>query len=65
MLEIARILVSGSMWQQMAGLVFCALIVYILQRAVGSNGARSRLPPSEKGWIPWLGVAVTFGKNPV
>jgi hypothetical protein len=65
MLAIARILVGGSIWQQVASVVFCAFIVYFLQRVVGSHGARSRLPPFEKGWMPWLGVAIGFGKNPV
>jgi hypothetical protein len=65
MLAIARILVSGSIGQQAACLLLCAFIVYILQRIVGSNDTRSRLPPLEKGWMPWLGVAIKFGKNPV
>ena len=65
MLEIARILVSGSIWQQLACLALCSLIVSILQRLVGSNRAKSRLPPVEMGWVPWLGVALRFGKNPV
>jgi uncharacterized SAM-binding protein YcdF (DUF218 family) len=65
MLAIARILLSGSIWQQIACLFFCALIVYALQRVAASNSAKFRLPPIEKGWMPWLGVAITFGKNPM
>jgi hypothetical protein len=65
MLAIARVLLIGSIWQQMACLLFCAFLVYILQRVVGSNGTKSRLPPVEKGWMPWLGVAISFGKNPM
>jgi hypothetical protein len=65
MLEIARILVNGSVWQQLACLLLCTLIVLTLQRLVGSSTLKSLLPPAEVGWLPWLGVALDFGKNPV
>ena len=68
MLEIARILVTGSPLQQLAWLTLCALIVYTLQRIMGnrfSSGAKSLYPPVEMGWVPWLGVGIAFGKNPV
>ena len=65
MLAIARIVVNGSLAQQAACLLLCAFIVYVLQRIVGLNDTRSRLPPVEKGWMPWLGVAIKFGKNPM
>ena len=65
MLEIARILVTGSPLQQLAWLTLCALIVYTLQRIMGTGRGKSRNPPVETGWVPWLGVGVAFGKNPV
>lgn len=65
MLEIARILVAGSPLQQLAWLTLCALIVYTLQRIMGTGRGKSRNPPVETGWVPWLGVGVAFGKNPV
>lgn len=65
MLEVARILVHGSIWQQLGCLLLCVLIVLALQRVVGPNSDKRRLPPAEAGWMPWLGVAIHFGKNPV
>jgi len=45
---------------------FAALfIVYQLYRLVSGLAAPKNLPPIEEGWIPWVGVALSFGKHPI
>lgn len=45
------------------------LFAYLYWRVSRGPGARvaygSKLPPVESGWVPWLGCAVTFGKEPL
>ena len=41
-------------------LLFLLAIVKLTILKRGSN-----LPPARTGWIPWVGVAVPFGKEPL
>lgn len=38
------------------------LVWWLLQ---GRGNSRGRLPPRKSGWLPWLGVAIEFGKAPL
>ena len=37
------------------------IIIILRQR----EGRRKNLPPLKSGWIPWIGVAFDFGKEPL
>lgn len=45
------------------------LLGYLYWRVSRGPGAglsrRCKLPPVEGGWIPWVGCAVAFGKEPL
>lgn len=43
------------------GAVLLLAVLWRLLRAKPSG----RLPPVKDGWIPWLGCAVEFGKEPL
>ena len=36
----------------------------LLKNAVASRGV-GKLPPIRSGWLPWLGCALEFGKEPL
>lgn len=56
-----------------AGVVGLALLLpalaYLYWRLSRGPGASllsgSKLPPVEGGWVPWLGCALDFGKEPL
>ena len=50
-------------------LVLLPVLTYLYWRvsnapAISFSGS-SKLPPVEGGWIPWLGCALAFGKEPL
>ena len=53
----------------LAGAVCTLLLTYLyrrLSRGPGrSLGRGCKLPPVEGGWVPWLGCALAFGKEPL
>ena len=41
-------------------------LISTLSWLVRSNlGGKERLPPVKSGWIPWVGCAIPFGKEPL
>jgi len=46
-------------------ILFVGLVTFlVLQKASVSRGA-DKLPPIRTGWLPWLGCALEFGKEPL
>ena len=56
-MEAAREAVVGGV---VGALLILLVIVKLTIFKRGSN-----LPPARTGWIPWIGVAVPFGKEPL
>jgi len=42
-----------------------ALLAAVLWLVRSNSSRRTRLPPVKGGWIPWVGCAIPFGKEPL
>ena len=42
-----------------------ALLATVLWLVRSNSSRRTRLPPVKGGWIPWVGCAIPFGKEPL
>ena len=50
------------MWWVAILTVLGLLTLLLLKRA---HGGADKLPPLRSGWLPWLGCALEFGKEPL
>ena len=54
----------GNMWWLVTVIILGLVTWLVLQRASVSRGA-DKFPPIRTGWLPWLGCALEFGKEPL
>ena len=47
------------------GVALVLIFLLLLLRCTGITRPRGNEPPRKAGWIPWLGVALEFGKAPL
>lgn len=42
-----------------------SVIICVVTCKIFRSSDKSNMPPSKTGWIPWVGVAIEFGKEPL
>ena len=62
---------AGGLWGvevAVGAMLLLPALTYLywrISRGPGASLFRGKVPPVEGGWIPWLGCALTFGKEPL
>ena len=46
-------------------LILAGLITLLVVKRVAASRGPDKLPPVRSGWLPWLGCALEFGKEPL
>ena len=52
----------GSVLTAVVGLTLFATVSWLVK---SNLRGKARLPPVKSGWIPWVGCAIPFGKEPL
>ena len=47
------------------GLAVATTLVLLLIAKMATFRREAGVPPAKRGWIPWVGVAIQFGKEPL
>lgn len=65
LLRITNMAVFAELLQLSSSIIFAALLVISLMTLNLLRTKNVKYPPIIKGWIPWLGCAIEFGKAPL